>query len=402
LKNRLFVVIALCGLVVGCAKTMELSGPVLPETQTPGTLYKAERVGGHSALTLRALLWWADLPEQVSVQHGVKLYRLQYWTTGPGGEAVVASGLVALPKKTPTRGVVSYQHGTNPDRHATPSRPTLGEGLLGSAIFAGGGYLFVAPDYIGLGVSQEVHPYLHAQSTANAVADLLKASHTFTAHLGLKWPEPLYLVGFSQGGHATMVAQRALEAHNDPRFQVTAAASIAGPLDLAGTSFPTALTGESGAHALYLAYLIRAYSAIYGHPIDSVVAEPYAALLPELFDGEHGPDAIIEALPTNPRDLFRQDFLDDYEHGHPTWLLDALAENEAFRWTPKAPVRLYYGEGDTDVSPKEAQAAGIEFSQRGADVTVLSVGPYEHDESVLHAIPLVRRWFDASGAQGGD
>ena len=37
--------------------------------------------------------------------------------------------------------------------------------------------------------------------------------------------------------------------------------------------------------------------------------------------------------------MFRKEFLEAYDNKQETWLLTALAENEVFRWTPKAPVR---------------------------------------------------------------
>jgi hypothetical protein len=155
---------------VRSTQVIELHIPLDTGNQTPGTLCKAEQVGNYAAPVLRALVWWARLPEPVSVHSGVKLYRLQYWTIRCDGAPTVASGLMGVPVRMPVRGVVSYQHGTNVNRHATPSRPSIGEGVLGAAVLAGGGYIFTAPDYIGLGTSREIHTYLHAESTANAVA----------------------------------------------------------------------------------------------------------------------------------------------------------------------------------------------------------------------------------------
>jgi hypothetical protein len=163
---------------------------------------------------------------------------------------------------------------------------------------------------------------------------------------------------------------------------------------LAKISFPFALKGQAPAHSLYLAYMVWAYCAVYGHSIESVIAEPYAAKLPELFDGEHDGEAIEQALPAKPREMFQQAFLDEYDHGRPTWLLEALAKNEAFQWTPKAPMRVYFGERDMDVSPEESRAAVAEWTKRGADVELVSVGEYDHEGSIFHAVPLVRRWFD--------
>lgn len=345
------------------------------------------------------LLWWADLPEPIRIDHGVRMYRLQYWTSRHDGSPTLASGLCAIPRKGALHGVVSYQHGTNTERRMAPSKPTLGEGVLGSAIFAGGGYIFVAPDYIGFGVNEEMHPYLVATPTANAVVDLLKAARAFAARLEIEWPSSIYLVGVSQGGHATMAAHRALEALDDPGLRVVASAPVVGGFDLAGISFPFALQGSSSAHSIYLGYMATAYCHMYKYPLNSVIAAPYAEQLPALFDGNHDFEAIRQALPPNPRGLFRKEFLDDYDNGRPTWLLTALAENEVLQWNPKAPIRLYYGECDKDVSPTESPIAAQDLSSRGYDVTAVSVGAYGHDESAYRAVPLIRRWFDELSRQ---
>jgi len=376
-----------------------LNPPHVGPIATEGPLHAVKPLSHYGKYTLRALLWWADLPTPVTTQNGMDLYRVEYWTTKPDGARALASGLVAAPRTKSWRGVVSYQHGTNVNRHETPSRPTLGEGVLGGGLFAGNGYLFVAPDYLGLGTSHEVHPYLLADTAANTTVDLLKAAYQFAECLGKPWPGSIFLTGFSQGGHATLAAQRKLEALGDPRLQVKAVASIAGAYDLANIAFPFALQGGSEAHSLYLAYMINAYSAAYHQPLSSVFAAPYAELVPNLFDGEHDPEAFEKALPRQPRDLFTPAFLSDYDQGRPTWLLTALDQNETFRWTPVAPLRLYYGEADADVCPRESIEAAARFSKRGSQVQAISVGKYRHDESIYQAIPQVRRWFDEMTAK---
>ncbi|MFA6241165.1 MAG: lipase family protein [Candidatus Hydrogenedentales bacterium] len=399
MKNIPLSLALLAMTLAGCARTVDIRTDLTPETCVPGTVHKVERVGCYSAVTLRAMLWISDLPGKVTIKHGVRLYRVEYWTTNYDGQPTVASGLVALPKKAAPDAVVECLHGTTTLRNATPSKPTLLEGVSVSAIFAGAGYLLVMPDYIGYGTSHEMHPYLHAKTTADTSIDLLKAAHAFSGTLGVTWPTSLYLTGYSQGGHATAATQRALEAMNDPRFQVVASAPSSGTYNLADLIFPFALEGKSSAHSLYLAFMVRAYSAIYQQPIESVIKEEYAVLLPVLYDGEHDGGPIMEALPRNPRDMFQKTFLDDYDNGRPTWLLTALRENETYQWTPKAPMHVYYGESDTDVSPKESIEAAAEWTKRGANVQLINLGDFNHEGAIFQSVPLIRKWFDEVRAQ---
>jgi len=97
--------------------------------------------------------------------------------------------------------------------------------------------------------------------------------------------------------------------------------------------------------------------------------------------------------------MFQKSFLDDYDDGRPTWLLTALRENEAFQWTPKAPMRVYYGERDNDVSPQESIDAAAEWTKRGADVKLINVGSYAHDGAIFQSIPMIRAWFDEVRAE---
>ena len=115
--------------------------------------------------------------------------------------------------------------------------------MLIAAATAGTGHILLAPDYIGLGESRAVHPYMHTKTTVATSIDFLRAARTLVEYLRGEWPASLYLMGFSQGGHATFAVQRELEKLADPRFQVKASAPIAGPFHLRDVSFPQALTG---------------------------------------------------------------------------------------------------------------------------------------------------------------
>jgi hypothetical protein len=377
-----------------CTPALRIPTQLDPEQARPGTISSVTPAGGYPGWVLRALIWWQGLSAALPAQYGVSLYRVEYWTIAPGGGPALASGLVAFPRAASLRGVVSFQHGTASERSAAPSTPDPNNGVVAAAVFAGHGYLLAAPDYLGLGTSTEPHPYYHAEATANAVVDLLRASREVVAAAGFAWPDALFLAGFSQGGHATLAAQRAIEASPGGGLQVRASASLAGPFDLAGIGFPSALAGRSRFASLYIAWIANTYARIYGMPLGSVIREPYQSQLSVLFDGTHGGDAIVAALPAQPRDMLSPAFLADYDAGRETWLLARLAENSLLDWTPRAPVQLYYGEADVDVAPEEARSAATHFAARGANVRAIGVGAVDHEGSVLAAVPLLRAWFD--------
>jgi Secretory lipase len=391
-RSRLLAIAALAS--VACTPALPIATRLDPAGARPGMVSSVTPVGGYPGWLLRALIWSQGLAAAVPTQYGVSLYRVEYWTTAPDGRLARASGLVAFPRALALRGVVSFQHGTATERTAAPSTPDPNNGVVAAAVFAGHGYLLVAPDYLGLGTSMEPHPYYHADCSANAVVDLLRASRELVAAAGFAWPDALFLAGFSQGGHATLAAQRALETHPSDGLRVRASASLAGPFDLAGIGFPLALAGRSRFASLYIAWIANSYARIYGMPLDSVIREPYGSQLPLLFDGTQDGDAVVASLPAQPRDMLAPEFLADYDAGRETWFLARLAENSLLDWTPRAPLRLYFGEADVDVAPEEARAAATLFRARGADVRAISVGAVDHEGSVLVAVPQLRAWFD--------
>jgi dienelactone hydrolase len=359
----------------------------------PGSLIAVERIGKYPGFVAQYLLNLAHLPDPIAVTDGIALYRVQYRTTDYDGSVIVASGLVALPRRSALNSVVVYHHGTNVERRTAPSQSGFGEGLLIAAATAGSGHVFVAPDYIGLGESRTTHPYMHTKTTTTTSIDLLQAARTLVEHLRGKCPTSLYLMGFSQGGHATFAVERELEKLHEPQFEVKASAPIAGPFHLREVSFPQALTGKTKYHALYVAYMANSYSRIYARPLKSLLTAPYVETVPVLFDGDHTAEAILAALPADPRTLFNPEFLDAYDQGKPHWFLDALAENNVDAWTPVAPVRIFFGDEDQDVLPEEARRAESAMKRRGANVTAISVGDCDHVASALRAIPQAIRWF---------
>ena len=386
-RRRIAILVAVgaAGLAAGLIFFLIMGPRLLPPTpKIAGTVERVENLGTR------------DIPEKsrtaADVQ-SVTLYRIIYWTTGYAGLPVLASGLLVVPVDRIPSGVVSYQHGTVTDRHAVPSFATEGGEFAVICYFAGAGYIVAAADYVGLGISGGIHPYVLAQSTADAVIDMLKASYTHTtATLHILWPERLFLTGISQGGYSSVVAHRQLERRGDSRFTVAADAPIAGPYNLRDVSLPYILEGKSEQDSVFVAFVLNAYAVVYRKQLDTLFSEKYSGRVPGLFDGGHSLEDLMSRLPPRPRDMLISNFDSELKQGRAAWLAAALLENEPFDWTPRAPIRLYYGGADKIISPRDAPLAARRFRDRGGDVMAVSYGNYGHDQS-FRALPPVRSWF---------
>ncbi len=385
--------IGAAGLAVasGCAER-EGDNRLATRPRPPGTIVSLVRLGWYPTLVNQMVLGLAKVVPSIPVDHAFTPYRLTYWSS-TNGAPVLVSALVSIPNGTAPRGLVLWMHGTNPDRTQSISRPSLQEGVAISAAFAGGGYAVIAPDLLGLGVSHAPQAYLYNPSTLSVTFDLLEIAARGLGGL-LSVPEKsVFVAGFSQGGHDAAILHRALEQEKQPPMRVRATAAVAGAYDLVGLSIPFALQGRSAGSSVYLGLAAQSWATYYGHALDTVLTGPGAKLVRQALNGSHGAD-VLKLLPRNPRDMFRTDFLNAEATGGKHWFLDAARANGVLDWAPQAPFHAYFGTKDVDVTPNDSLAFAKSAGHRGGNVQALPVGPYGHGESVLHAVPLIRRWFD--------
>jgi hypothetical protein len=372
--------------------------PPPPAGAGPGTPVAVGFLGRLPHPVIRLLFRHYGVARVLPTEHGVALHRLVYTTRAPDGRPVAASGLVALPHRGGApRGIVSWQHGTASLRTAAPSARDAVNGLLPAAVFAGHGYALLAPDYLGLGISEEPHEYYLAEHMAAVVRDFVVAAWAALRHHDVALRARLHLAGFSEGGHASLAAQRAIERDPVTGLPLVAVAPVAAPVDLPGLGMAGALAGGSRYCSLYLAWIAKSYAAVYGERLTDVLRPEWARVVPEMFDGRHDGDSTVAALPADPRALLTEDFLDAYDSGAPHWFLALMAENSLLDWCPVAPVRSYFGTRDADVTPEQAAMAEARLGAGGAEVRAVCVGDVDHEGALERAAPLVRQWFDELG-----
>ena len=183
------------------------------------------------------------------------MYSIQYETIDQFGNNAIASGMVAFPdsvnKAFP---IVSFQHGTQIRRASAPSMNGLN---TLSQVMVTGGYIYLEPDYLGLGVSEIFHPYHLKDVTASTVIDMLRAAKQFFDQFSnLQYNNQLFLAGYSEGGYATMAAVKEIEDNLSSEFEITMSFPLAGAYDLSGVMVDLMLSEEPYADPFYLPFFV--------------------------------------------------------------------------------------------------------------------------------------------------
>jgi pimeloyl-ACP methyl ester carboxylesterase len=296
----------------------------------------------------------------------VKVISLHYATPGVTGERSSASGVLLLPSGSDCNAaapLVAYAKGTDVQKPRTLANPADGETFLLAAMYASQGYAVVATDYLGYAKSSHsYHPYLHADSEATSVIDSIRAARNAVASQGASLNGKVMLTGYSQGGHASMAAHRAIEKSLSSEINVVAGAHLAGPYNLSGSM---KLTEAIAGYQFFVPFIVTSWQKIYGNLYSDVKAafkSPYSdyieSLLPSptlnyttLVTSGKLP-GINGETPNQARDaLFQSAFASDIQTNdkNPTFL--AAQKNDLLDWTPKSQVLLCGGSGDPTVPP---------------------------------------------------
>jgi pimeloyl-ACP methyl ester carboxylesterase len=321
----------------------------------------------------------------------VKVVALNYNTIGVKGEASNASGVMLVPSGancTAAAGLVAYAKGTDVQKLRTLANPQDGETFLLAAMYAAQGYAVVATDYLGFAKSTySYHPYLHADSEASSVIDSIRAARNAAVTTGATLSGKVMLTGYSQGGHASMAAHRAIERDNAAEINVVAGAHLAGPYNMSGSLKSSAVIAG---YQFFVPYLVTAWQKVYGNvyvkasdafklPYDSYIE----SLLPSatldyttlITSGKlpYGPS------PTEARDaMFQSEFIKDTLTNNNSGLYLAGKKNDLLGWNPKSKLLLCGGAGDPTVPPALHQAPmKADFDSRKlSNVTTVDVDAY--------------------------
>ncbi|MGE0636994.1 MAG: T9SS type A sorting domain-containing protein [Bacteroidia bacterium] len=334
----------------------------------------------------------------VPTTYAVNAYKITYNTVSYDGiTPTFATGALLVPQGTPCKTpLISYQHGTTTLRYGVPSYLS-GEIVIGLAE-ATDGYTIAMPDYLGLGDGPGIHPYIHAASEATASLDMLRATREAQDSLDFALNGQLFLVGYSQGGHATMALHRLIETDFSDEFTVTASAPMSGPYDVSGVQADVIVNDSVYSQPGYLPYILQSYNTVYNLFVDyaDVFQSPYDVTLPPLLDGTHDMGELNAAMPSIPNQIMIPEVLDSFINNQDHYFRAALRDNDVYDWTPVSPVKMFYCEADDEVYYMNALVAYDKFIENGAtSAELMSAGAnFGHFECAFYALSGGKTWFD--------
>ena len=221
----------------------------------------------------------------------VRVVAINYATVGVNGENTNASGALLVPGGACTGPfpLVAYAKGTDVQKPRTLANPTDSETSLLAAMYAAQGYAVVATDYLGFAKSAySYHPYLHADSEATSVIDSVRAARAVASLQGISLSGKVMLTGYSQGGHAAMALQRAVELDPANEFEVTASAPMSGPYSIGEVMRALILSDEVYYYPAYIPNTALSYQTAYGNiftQLTDIFKPVYAAPIQQFYEG---------------------------------------------------------------------------------------------------------------------
>jgi pimeloyl-ACP methyl ester carboxylesterase len=375
-KTHALTAVAVAVLLVACGGgggSGDSRGSLLEVPQIVTTLTAAQIDAGTASSGLQPLTGTA--------QCDVRVVALNYSTVGASSEVTNASGVMLVPAGTcaaNSHPLVAYGKGTDVQKPRTLANPSDSETFLLAAMYAAQGYAVVATDYLGYAKSSySFHPYLHADSEASSVVDSIRAARRAAAQQGVALSGKVMLTGYSQGGHSSMAAHRAIERDIPSEINVVAGAHLAGPYNLSG-SFK--LTNAIAGYQFFVPFVVTAWQKVYGNIYSNVTQAfklPYSNYIESLLPN---PTLTYTTLVTSgalpggagvtpemARDLiFQSAFITDSQTNDNSPLFLAAKRNDLLGWSPRARTLLCGGAGDPTVPPAvHRDVAQADFSSRG-------------------------------------
>ena len=328
------------------------------------------------------------------LKHDISLYTITY-NTIYNGKKIKASGLVAFPDTDNGMPILNFNHGTTSLHADAPTEDLIQYSFFANA--ASAGYIFVIPDYLGFGISDDiVHPYYRSDITGQTVVDMIRATKELAEIEGYNFNGDIFLSGYSEGGFATMSAHYNLENNNYSGLNLVASAPASGGYDISGM-LDYFLSKDTYHVPYYIAYVAIGYKTSYDWtlPLSSIFNEPYASIIPEYFNGKYSGYEINSVLSDDISELLTSNFINNiYSDLELKIIVDAFEENSLDQWVPKNKMIMYHGTDDITVPYQNSVDTYNNFISLGADKNTVEFIDLNGENHSSGSLPYIIDLFD--------
>ena len=366
------------------------------EEKVNSFLVSDELVYTYSANSIKSLIDLAAFQDQritsfkQYVESDIKVFRITY-NTRIKGKQIVASGLVCVPVNNGDYPVLSFQNGTNTLNTQAPSIYPLNNAYMLVEIVASMGFVVVIPDYPGFGESVSIpHPYLVSEPTVTSITDMFHATEEFdeTRLPDISILNNYYLIGYSQGGWATLALHKALELEYSNDFNLNGSVCGAGPYDIS-LLFSSMVGVPVYPMPVYIGYIFNAYSAYdqITNTVTDIFNEPFASRIGSLYNGTKSFEQINSELSTSITELLNPAFISGYQTSDKfASVRNAFTTNSIVAWKTYKPLLLLHGGSDTQVNPITTETIYSEMLQAGTSPDIcrkIIIPDADHGDGIL-------------------
>lgn len=287
---------------------------------------------------------------------GLKAYKITYYTKNEKNNLVKATGLLMYPKANYKLSTVVSDHGTTDSRQNVPSnlKGVLYAGFIVELSYVLNGYILMAPDYVGMGSGDGVHPYVHYPTEASATIDFVTAANKVLAQQNVKRYDEYFLTGYSQGAHAAMSTLKKLSISNPNNLNFKYAYMGDGPYDFSGVTLQKGVLEKD-------VYPFTSFIANVINTCNKTGYQMYNSSISEVISSEYLDRYNYHVIQDNGgllwgplvwRTLFTNNFVNDVTNNQNNKLRQCLKSNDVYDWYNKTPMTLGHSTVDLAIHPE--------------------------------------------------
>lgn len=327
------------------------------------------------------------------IVNDVTVYKIVFKTT-VNNQDINASGLVCVPATPGDYPVLSFQNGTNTVNAYAPSQFPSDYSYQMIELIASLGYIVVISDYPGFGASASLpHPYLVKEPTVRSLVDNLYAVKEMAASElpGINLINEYYLLGYSQGGWASLALHKALEEDFNEDFDLIGSACGAGPYNIY-LLLEEMINAATYPMPVYLGYIVNAYTSYdqFTNSVNDIFNEPYASRISTLYTGMLSSSEINNQLTTSIPGLINPDFLAGFgSAAEYSSVREALNRNSIPAWHSYKHLLLLHGSDDNDVDPAATENMYSAMIDAGTSENICSkviIPDADHGSGIIPAM----------------